>query len=119
MNCSVSAIEPVQSVPAIAYELARMTLQVRGRRSEHFDETLFGEPAWDALLLLFLERPSSEAKSAAVLAERIGIAQSTMERWLAILESGSLVERVTSDDREPVFAITTSGRRSMIDLFSI
>jgi len=74
---------------------ARRTYRNRRSRNALFaDEALFGEPAWDLLLDLFIA--AKERKRVPVTSACIGAAvpTTTALRWLAVLEERGLVLRV-------------------------
>ncbi len=75
-------------------------------RRDLFDADLFGEPAWDILLLLY---SASDAASLQFedLASELECPISIVKRWLAILEARGLVE---GSDRMVILSAT--GRQS-------
>ena len=97
---------------------ARSAFALRRRRAKHFCSELFGEGAWDALLLLFVEDRPGNGWTANAIAEAIGLPTSTTVRWLGVLRQESLVELVANASDEPCFAISARGRASMVELFS-
>ena len=70
----------------------------RWRRRQFFDESLFGEPAWDMLLLLCCADAGGLAIGANVLTGCTGVPVSVAERWLAVLEERGLVVRRHNPD---------------------
>jgi hypothetical protein len=81
-------------------ELARQAYRDRRSRNAIFgNDALFGEPAWDILLDLFIA--SKERKLVPVTSACIGAAvpPTTALRWLQVLESEGLVVR-ESDKRD-------------------
>lgn len=86
-------------------EMARGAYRERRLRSQFFTGTdLFGEPAWDLLLDLFIN--ANEGKRVPVTSACIGAAvpTTTALRWLSILESRGLVEReADSSDARRIF----------------
>lgn len=102
-------------------DLARAAYQARRLRNEFFaGPDLFGEPAWDILLDLFIN--DSEGKSVPVTSACIGAAvpTTTALRWLSILEARGLVEREAdgSDARRVFVRLTPKARASMTAYFS-
>jgi DNA-binding MarR family transcriptional regulator len=79
---------------------------------------LFGEPAWDMLLYLFIER--SEGRPVTVKAACVSSTapQSTGLRWLNILESEGLVvsSNDTDDHRCRIIKLSDKGFEIMDDL---
>lgn len=113
--------------PAIAHdqralaELARAAYRERRLRSQFFTGLdLFGEPAWDLLLDLFIN--ANEGKRVPVTSACIGAAvpTTTALRWLAILESRGLVEREadSSDARRIFVRLTLPAQTSMTAYFT-
>jgi len=65
----------------------------RQRRSLFFDANLFGEPAWDMLLTLYIDEARGLTTSVASACLNAAVAVSTGTRWIAILEAQGLIER--------------------------
>lgn len=95
------------------YRGRRLRAQVLG------DDGLFGEPAWDLLLDLFIAE--AEAKQLSVTAACIGAAvpTSTALRWIVILENRGLVRRENdpSDARRVFLYLTDDGKRRLTSYF--
>ncbi len=111
-------IEP-DDLPQIT-DLARRFYRSRRMRSRIFgDEQLFGEPAWDLLLDLFVAQ--AEGKHLSVTAACIGAAvpTSTALRWLLILEERGLVRRENdpADARRVFLELTGDGFGKVIAYF--
>lgn len=90
----VSASDPGRKDHPIWVELARQTYEDRRRRSKIFQaDDLFGEPAWDILLDLFIA--AKERRSVSVTSACIGSAvpSTTALRWITILEKHGLLVR--------------------------
>lgn len=105
---------------AQAVELARAVYRSRRARPRVFeDEALFGEPAWDILLDLFIA--DSEKKPLSVTSACIGasVPTSTALRWLAILEERGLLwrENDKADARRVFLHLTGAGYAKMITYF--
>ncbi len=100
--------------------LARRFYRSRRLRPRVFsDEALFGEPAWDMLLDLFIAE--ADGKRLSVTAACIGSAvpTSTALRWLVILEDRGLVRRENdpSDARRVFLQLTSDGYAKMANYF--
>lgn len=84
---------------------ARRTYRNRRSRAALFgDESLFGEPAWDLLLDLFIA--AKERKRVPVTSACIGAAvpTTTALRWLALLEErGHVLREADPDDARRIF----------------
>lgn len=100
--------------------LARRYYRERRLRGEVFaDETLFGEPAWDLLLDLYIA--ACEGKRTPVTSACIGAAvpNTTALRWLAILEKRGLIEREadSSDARRYFVRLSLDAQDKMTRYF--
>lgn len=109
----------VKDSPAWA-EVARSAYRERRRRCEIFnDPTLFGEPAWDILLDLFIA--AKERKRLPVTSACIGAAvpATTALRWLTVLEDKGLIlrENDTADARRVFVRLSTDGYEKMVKFF--
>jgi hypothetical protein len=82
--------------PAAAVEEARRHYRLRRIRDQEFGPTLFGEPAWDLLLDLYIA--ASDPRLVSVMSASIAASVSTQDtaRWLTRLEEQGLVERFYS-----------------------
>lgn len=92
--------------------LARARYHARRRRSVAFDGAeLFGEPAWDILLDLYIAH--AEGKPVSVSSACIGSAAppTTGLRWLGVLQEAGLVERKQDprDQRRVLVHLTGEG----------
>lgn len=73
-------------------EAARDELKQRNRRSQLLPEGLFGEPAWEILLLLYAEQGRMRLTIARVSAI-LRTAPTTVLRWLSYLQDRELIVR--------------------------
>ncbi|OYX90713.1 MAG: MarR family transcriptional regulator [Novosphingobium sp. 35-62-5] len=110
-----AATHSVKDSPVWA-EVARATYRDRRRRTDLFaDPALFGEPAWDILLDLFIA--AKERKRLPVTSACIGahVPPTTALRWLRILEARGLVEREDDgrDGRRTFVCLTFRGLAAM------
>ena len=102
-------------------ELARQTYEDRRRRSKIFQsEELFGEPAWDILLDLFIA--AKERRRVSVTSACIGSAvpSTTALRWITILEKQSLLVREADpgDARRVYVKLSARGYAAMLEYFA-
>lgn len=105
----------------ILAELARANYRDRRRRATVFaDPSLFGEPAWDILLDLFIA--AKDRKRLPVTSACIGAAvpATTALRWLTVLEEKGLIvrENDTNDARRVFVRLSTDGYEKMVAYFS-
>jgi len=102
-------------------ELARQTYEDRRRRNKIFQsEELFGEPAWDILLDLFIA--AKERRRVSVTSACIGSAvpSTTALRWISILERQGLLTREADpgDARRVYVRLSPRGYEAMLDYFA-
>jgi hypothetical protein len=100
--------------------LARKTYALRRKRAAIFgNPDLFGEPAWDILLDLFIA--AGENKSVSVSSACIGSAApaTTGLRWLGVLADEGLIARENDpeDNRRVLVRLTPSGHAAMERFF--
>lgn len=92
--------------------------KARQLRNRFFAPTMFGEPAWDMLLALYLAEDSGRAVTVSGLANWSGYPPTTGLRWLQLLESESLVRRRPSpNDKRMFFVELTARGRNALDQF--
>jgi DNA-binding MarR family transcriptional regulator len=91
----------------------------RHLRRRLFDPHLFGEPAWDILLALYVIDNVERRLSIAQLTTITHVPLTTALRWLAHLEEQDLVSRAVapSDQRMVLIELTDAGRRSIDSYF--
>lgn len=81
-------------------DVARKAYADRRRRSEiPRTNDLFGEPAWDILLGLFIAGCEGRRLSLAAVCSGAGTPESTALRWIAILENRGMIVREGAPDR--------------------
>jgi len=99
---------------------ARFLLEARQGRLEYFSPAMFGEPAWDLLLALYVTQPDVPAPPVSSLAKIAGIAVTTAFRWIEYLEEKRLIERQRSSDdgRALTIALSEDGRRRLEGYFA-
>lgn len=97
---------------------ARMIVNSRRLRERYFDRQLFGEPAWDILLLLYISENSSARLTTTRLADLIDTPLTTVGRWLSHLENAKLIERQAHPtDRRTVFINLLKKGRAALDTY--
>ncbi len=81
--------------------IAKEEYRQRRAREQFFDPALFGEPAWDLLLDLFIQRAAGKAVSISSASVASGVPSTTALRWIGLLEEQKLVRRTAcpSDKR--------------------
>ena len=74
-------------------QAARLILQRRRLSADEFGDDMFGEPAWEMLLELYVREGSGASTTSAELFATTRTPQSTAERWLRQLEADGLLYR--------------------------
>ena len=94
---------------------ARLVLGSRLAREQYFHRDLFGEPAWEILLALYVIEDAGARFTISKLAECIHAPLSTVVRWVKTLEEQSLVSRSNHPtDRRIVFVrLLDKGREGL------
>lgn len=89
--------------------------QSRDLRHKSFDRNLFGEPAWDILLTLYMIDGDRRRLSTRDLSKHANLALTTALRWLDYLEEQDLVTRKTNPfDRRVIYVeLSDKGRVAM------
>lgn len=99
-------------------QMAERMLAARRLRNEEFDHALFGEPAWDMLLELYVRESSGASSTAAQLQEASGAPPSIAERWLRALEENELLLRHTRASYSgTAFVELTRGARQALERY--
>ena len=115
-------IQPDMKMQRLRFSaLAREAYAVRRRRSVIFkNDELFGEPAWDILLDLYIAH--TESKPVSVSSACIGSAAppTTGLRWLGVLAEHDLVlrEHDPDDQRRVLVRLTEKGLAAMDNYFA-
>lgn len=96
---------------------ARNIIANRRRRHDIFGKGMFGEPAWEMLLLLYAFE--SEARQTITrMADLAGASKSTALRWIDYLEAQRLIRRDSHPtDRRAAFVELTEKGRQAIELY--
>lgn len=92
--------------------LASEELRERSRRAAHFPGTLFGEPAWDILLDLYVHACKGLEVSITSACLAAGVPPTTGLRWIGLLENEKYIARRPSerDRRAVILDLTPNGR---------
>lgn len=96
-------------------EIARSWMLVRNFRTEFLPRSLFGEPAWDLLVALFVWDDTGSPMAVSELAKLVDAPASTAVRWMQYLEEKGLVVRRRSDRDRRILKVSLSdeGRRRL------
>ncbi len=100
--------------------LAKALFISRKQRSSFFKTSMFGEPAWDMLLGLFITEGTQRRQTIGGLAELAGAPMSTSLRWIDYLEQAKLIARASSptDKRIVFIELTDIAREALHNYFS-
>ena len=98
---------------------ARAEYDKRRKRAKHFPQGLFGEPAWDMLLDLFVSCQNGTEISVTSACIAAYVPATTALRWLQNLELTGFVERFADakDKRRYIVRLTEVGYSSMCSYF--
>ena len=100
-----------------ALEAAKRAYEDRRARTEEFgDGGLFGEPAWDILLDLFIHQSRHEQVTIKSACVGSGASDATAMRWLRALSSEGLITiaQDPADEMYRLVSLTAEGYESML-----
>lgn len=121
--------KPVSAAPAVPVpavnldrkalvEKARRVLFNRRHRAKMFKKGMFGEPAWEMLLVLYVVDQGGRRHTIGSLTEVSGATMTTALRWLEFLEGERLIHRREHPtDRRSVFIELTDEARHALDVY--
>jgi DNA-binding MarR family transcriptional regulator len=100
--------------------VARALLDDRKRRSAIFNPGMFGEPAWELLLNLYITDQGGPRLTIGKLIQVAGLPQSTSLRWLDYLEDQKLIVRNEhpTDARTAFVELTDKAREALASYLS-
>jgi DNA-binding MarR family transcriptional regulator len=108
---------PSSSESRRSLQLQRATriLAARQARRKFFSPAMFGEPAWELLLVLYLADEQCTRLTITSLCHNSGFPSTTALRWLHFLEGKQLVSRVPSpvDKRIHYVDLTDTARLAL------
>ena len=101
-------------------QLAETIIEARRRRAEIFNPAMFGEPAWELLLTLFVMDREGPRLTIGRLAQIAGTKLTTALRWLEYLEDQGLITRQQhpTDARKAFVALTDKARETLASYLS-
>lgn len=106
------------SVPSLMLARARRAFAARRRRQQVFGERadIFGEPAWDMLLDLYIALHEGKHVTVSNACASSGTATTTGLRWVATLAERGLVERIADPkDGRRFFVQLTAEASALIE----
>jgi DNA-binding MarR family transcriptional regulator len=100
--------------------IAETVVAFRQRRQDFFAADLFGEPAWDILLDLFVAALKGEERLVKQLCIAAQLPSTTALRYISRLEDGGIVRRIADkvDRRRIYIALTRKGFEAMQELIA-
>ena len=99
-------------------ERALAMVENRRLRNRYFSPGMFGEPAWDILLELYVTDTAGSRQSIGRLSKAIGTPVSTAVRWIDYLEKKRLIEREPHPtDRRIIFIQLLDKARELMDAY--
>jgi len=97
---------------------AREEFGNRRRRTSIFDRSMFGEPAWDMLLALYILDVSGQRQTTGTLMHFSGAPVTTARRWLDYLVENGFAQRAHHPtDQRILFVSLTAKGRGALDLY--
>ena len=101
--------------------LARRMYLTRRQRENFFSSDLFGEPAWDILIDLYIATKENTKISTTSACIGANVPPTTGLRWLQVLEGHGLIERECdiNDQRRTFVKLSKSGCDAMSKFFSL
>ena len=112
-------LEVVVDIEAGALQTAKAIYAIRRRRDSAAGfRGLFGEPAWDILLELYIAQKSRTELQVSSVCIEAGVPSTTILRWIARLERDGLVYREADrgDARRRYVRLTSEGHALMVRL---
>jgi DNA-binding MarR family transcriptional regulator len=108
--------KPESVSPTKILKYAENLYNLRRQREKFFDKSLFGEPAWDLLLDLFIQGERGKQVSISSACAGAAVPTTTALRWVTTLMTKGLLCRVTDDTdaRRSILKLTREGRQTMI-----
>ena len=112
---------PAHREPAdrkLCLDLAKRALLERRLRSNHLTNAIFGEPAWDVLLVLYIADFVGGKQTISNVASLVDVPVSTVVRWVRQLERENLATREPHPhDRRMVFVRLGELGREVLDRY--
>ena len=106
------------TVMAVKAQQVRSTIKSRRLREDVFGENLFGEPAWDMLLALYILDVSGQRQTTGTLMHFSGAPVTTARRWLDYLVENGFAQRAHHPtDQRILFVSLTAKGRGALDLY--
>lgn len=103
-----------------AQQIAEDVYRLRSIRAELLDADLFGEPAWDILIDLFIQQAKGKQVSVTSSCIASRVPATTSLRWISVLIERGYVQRSSdpADRRRAFVRLTPSGHEKLGQIFS-
>lgn len=100
-------------------DMAARLYRLRRQRDALFQPGMFGDPAWDLLLDLYVSEQEKKQICITSACIAAGVANSTGLRWISILVQNGYVERQDdpADARRAYLTLTAKARNALDTLF--
>ena len=94
---------------------ARKLVSDRQLRCDYFNRAIFGEAAWDILLMLYIADSTGVLQTQATLSKALTTPPTTIQRWIDYLEKERLVQRNPhpTDRRTAFVSLLGKGRTAL------
>lgn len=118
-GCEVSAAPLQVPSPRVesAVETARRAYDERKARARFVgNDDMFGEPAWDILLDLFINQANEEKVTVKIACVHADVPPTTTMRWLNVLEQNGLIQcdADPADPKQHLINLTPAGYEGML-----
>lgn len=109
---TAAAPAPTSEQSSKRLALARAMRRARVRRADHVSKAMLGEPAWDMLLVLYINDREGPRLSVGKLATLSGAPMTTALRWLDYLAKERFITRQPhpNDRRSEIIELTDRAR---------
>lgn len=103
-----------QDLPVCSFQI-RALITERRRRDDFFPPDLFGDPAWDMLLVLYATYLEQQRITATKLCQSAAVPPSTALRWIKTLDQKGLISKQGDplDARRVFVALSPKGETMM------
>lgn len=98
-----------------ALERAASVVAMRERRKKFFNASMFGEPAWDIVMALYLAEGRGQSANINVITRAAGVPLTTALRWIDYLENQQLIarEKHPTDLRATIVRLTDKAQKAL------
>lgn len=100
-------------IPAALVRIAVRIHALREARFCHFDRALYGEPAWDMLLAIYIAQGRGVSLSTAEVCEEAEAPKTTALRWIGHLEREGLVTKRPNPRRSNSFLVEITEKAAL------